>query len=74
MTLSQRRVIRSKILVNQWRVEPFFRHQLGQHLVFTKSIMQSSSAPHRMKWSRSQPRLWYIQLRGGDWEEDVVTL
>jgi SRSO17 transposase len=39
-----------------------------------KSIMQSSSAPHRMKWPRSHPRLWYIQLRGGDWEEDVVTL
>ena len=40
---------------------------------FTKSIMQSGSAPHRMKWSLSHPRLWYIQLRGGGWEEDVVT-
>jgi Transposase len=39
----------------------------------TKSIMQRSSAPHRMTWARSYPRLWSRQLRGGDWEEDGVT-
>jgi hypothetical protein len=49
-------------------LEPLWRH------ASTKSIMQSSSAPHRMKWTRPHPRLWYIQLRGGGWEEDVVTL
>jgi hypothetical protein len=54
------------------------RHDSPDHkafrAAFTKSIMQSSSAPHRMKWSLSHPRLWYKQRRGGDWEEDVVTL
>jgi hypothetical protein len=37
MTLSQRRVVRSNILVNPWQNEPSCRDQLGQHLVFTKS-------------------------------------
>jgi len=47
----------------------------GSHqLAFTKSIMQRRAAPHRMQWSPSHPRLWDIQRRGGDWEEDVVTL
>jgi hypothetical protein len=40
----------------------------------TKSIMQSSSAPHRMKWSLSHPRLWHKQLGSGAWEKDIVTL
>ena len=74
MATSEERVAHSKILVNQWRHEPASRDPLGYQLAFTKSIMQMSSAPHRMKWSLSHPRLWYKQLRGGDWEEDVVTL
>jgi hypothetical protein len=31
----------------------------------TKSIMQTSSAPHGMTWAPSHPRRWSIQLDGG---------
>jgi hypothetical protein len=37
ITLSQRQMVSSKILVNQWRNEPSSREQLGHHLGFTKS-------------------------------------
>ncbi len=63
----------SKSLVKQRRNERPCCHRLAHYLAFTTSIMQRSSAPHGMKWTRPHPRLWSRQLGGGGWEEDVVT-